>query len=344
MTIAFDFIGQLSDQDLLARVERAASRERHATAELIALLMELDLRRLYLSEGCSSLFTYCTQVLYLSEHAAYNRIEAARAARHFPVVLERLADGRLTLTAIRLLAPHLTSANHVELLEAAHHRSKREVEQLVAGLQPKPDAPPVVRKLPSVPAAQRSIVVDGADGVRSPLVPQSASIPPKRQAEVKPFAPERYKIQFTVGRVTYEQLRRVQDLLRHSIPNGDPAAIFERALKLLLDDLLKRKLANTNRPRRSGARDPKSRHIPATVKRDVWRRDNGRCAFRGAQGRCTETGFLEFHHVIPFADGGATTTDNIELRCRAHNAYEAEQWFGPGLPPLVREIPSAYSV
>ena len=156
-----------------------------------------------------------------------------------------------------------------------------------------------------------------------------------RGAEVKPLAPERYRIQFTVGPETYERLRRVQDLLRHSIPNGDPAAIVERALKLLLADLLKRKLATTDRPRASPVQQPTSRHISAAVKREVWRRDGGQCAFRGAQGRCTETGFLEFHHVIPFAEGGETTTSNV--RCRAHNAYEAEQWFGARQPPLLRE-------
>lgn len=56
---------------------------------------------------------------------------------------------------------------------------------------------------------------------------------PNRPAELKPLAPERYKIQFTVGREAYEQLRRAQDLLRHTIPDGDPGAIFERALSLL---------------------------------------------------------------------------------------------------------------
>ncbi len=299
MTPAFDFIGRLSDQDLLAHVERAASQERHATAKLVALLMELDARRLYLAQGCASLFTYCTQVLHLSEHAAYSRIEAARTARRLPAVLERLADGRLSLTTIGLLAPHLTLANHLEMLEAAGHRSKRDVEQLVARVRPKPDSPAAVRKLPASPTpASREIAV---------TVPSS----PVPTAKVKPLAPERYRIQFTVGRETCEQLRRVQDLLRHSIPNGDPAAIFERALRLLLGDLLKRKLAATDRPRASRGQDSASRHIPAAVKREVWRRDGGRCAFRGAQGRCAETGFLEFHHVIPFAEGGAMTTNNI---------------------------------
>ena len=101
-------LGQLSDRDLLAHVQRAAQAERQAVAYLIALLMELDTRRLYLGEGFSSLFTFCTQALHLSEHAAYNRIETARAAR-------------------RLLAPHLTPENHREVLARARHKSKREI-------------------------------------------------------------------------------------------------------------------------------------------------------------------------------------------------------------------------
>ena len=116
---------------------------------LIALLGELDARRLYLGEGFSSLFTYCTQALHLSEHATYNRIEAARAARRFPVILERLEAGSMTLTTVRLLAPHLTEANHRDLLERVHYKSKRDVELVIATLAPAPDVPSVVRKLPA---------------------------------------------------------------------------------------------------------------------------------------------------------------------------------------------------
>jgi hypothetical protein len=91
-------IKTLSDRELLAEVERLVAGERQATARVVASLSELDARRLYLGEGCSCLFTYCTQVLNLSEHAAYNRIEAARSARRFPLILKRLADGSIHLT------------------------------------------------------------------------------------------------------------------------------------------------------------------------------------------------------------------------------------------------------
>ena len=134
-----------------------------------------------------------------------------------------------------------------------------------------------------------------------------------------PLAPERYKVQFTVSRDTHDKLRRVQDLLRHSIPDGDPAAIFDRALTLLLADLERTKLAAANRPHTARRTQSGSRHIPAAVRRQVWQRDAGQCAFVGPAGRCTERGFLEFHHVRPYADGGATVVENLELRCRAHN-------------------------
>jgi hypothetical protein len=121
--LRFADLSDLSDNDLLAAVQRLAVDERLATANLIASLAELDARRLYLAEGCSSLFTYCTQVLHLSEHAAYGRIEAARVARKYPVVLERLEAGDITLTTIGLLAPHLTSDNHQHLMDAARRRA-----------------------------------------------------------------------------------------------------------------------------------------------------------------------------------------------------------------------------
>ena len=100
-------------------------------------------------------------------------------------------------------------------------------------------------------------------------------------------------------------------------------------MTLLLADLERTKLAATQRPRATRTSSHRSRHIPAAVRRKVWARDGGHCAFVGTNGRCAERGFLEFHHVAPYAAGGRTTVENLELRCRSHNAYEAEQYFGP---------------
>ena len=167
-------VAQLSNEELLAEIKLLAGRERSATAALVASLAELDERRLYLGEGYSSLFTYCTQALHLSEHAAYGRIEAARAARRFGVILELLADGAVTLTTICLLAPHLTAENHAEVLESARHKSKRDVEHLVAALRPQFAVPSSVRKLPAtrvseVPSTRPQV----ADAARQEPCPEA---------------------------------------------------------------------------------------------------------------------------------------------------------------------------
>jgi hypothetical protein len=329
----------LSDSELLAEVGRLAQHERRATAQLIASLVELDLRRLYLGEGCASLFTYCTQVLRLSEGAAYGRIQAARAAARFPLILDRLVDGSLNLTTVGLLAPHLTEDNHSAVLEGARGKSKREVELQVAALRPRCDVATSVRKLPIPRHHGSPPMLVACDP------PQSGArdvAPPPRPAIVAPLAPERFQISVTVSRETHDKLRRAQNLLRHVVPNGDPAAILDRALTVLLAHLARTKLGETSRPRQSKPRGAHSRHIPAAVRRVVWKRDGGRCAFVGTHGRCCETGLLEFHHVVPFAVGGSAEVDKIELRCAAHNRHEAALYFGPGQPWLLRERPPAW--
>jgi len=343
---------RLSDQELLRRVSLLAGREREASVELIAHLAELDSRRLHLAEGHGSLFSYCTESLRLAEHAAYNRIEAARLSRKFPVILDMLADGSLNLSTVRLLAPHLRRDNHDRLLAEASGRSKREVETLVARISPRPDVPALVRKLPGpaqpayLPAgptvAATGLVFAVAAPEASADPPAAGQTTPAHRGVVAPLAPERYRVQFTVGRETHEKLRRVQDLLRREIPDGDPGAIFDRALTLLLEDIARKKIAATSKPLPGRATDDRSRHIPAKVKRAVWLRDGGQCAFVGKNcRRCRERVFLEFHHVDPYALGGETTAANLSLRCRAHNVHEAELVFGPYVP-VVREAPPAY--
>jgi hypothetical protein len=86
---------QLSDEALLARLEQLALHGREACAELIAHLAELQRRNCHLGKGPGSLYGYCREVLKLSEHAAYHRIEAAHVARTFPVVIDMLANGSL---------------------------------------------------------------------------------------------------------------------------------------------------------------------------------------------------------------------------------------------------------
>ena len=144
----------LTDSQLIDELKRCARGERDATALLIAHLAEMDARQLHLGLGFPSLFAYCLQVLRLSESATCKRIDVARAARQYPVILDRLSEGSLSLTTARLVAPHLTGENHQELLVAASGLRTRAVEELVARRFPRPDIAALVRKLPAREAAR----------------------------------------------------------------------------------------------------------------------------------------------------------------------------------------------
>ena len=249
------------------------------------------------------------------------------------MILERLGDGSLTLTAIRLLGPHLTADNWERVIGSAKHAKKRGLEELIASLSPKPDVASVIRKLPQAPApvTRAPLTVEVNPARTEPPNCGPASPPATPRPVVQPLAPERYKLQLTIPKETHDTLRQLQDLMRHAIPDGDPSRIIDRALTLLLEDVLRQKCGVTKKPRVSPVESSDSRVILAAVRRAVWARDGGRCAFVGTHGRCTETAFLEYHHRQPFAASGKATVENIELRCRAHNAYEAQLFFGCGV-------------
>jgi 5-methylcytosine-specific restriction endonuclease McrA len=390
----------LSDRDLLARIDALAGTEREATADLVAHLAALELRpSLYLARGHGSLFDYCTRALRLSEDAASNRIQVARTCRRFPVILDRLATGSVSLSAVRMLGPHLTELNHEAVLARAANRPRGDIEALVAELAPKPDAVASVRKLPlrhgpqpdaagtdsAAPHPALSLGALGSSGdmtrdlgdqghvVDQLHVGAGVTSPPSVTARLAPTprpviqasAPNRYRVQFTIGQESHDKLRRLQALLRREIPSGDPGALFERMLDVYLEKVEKAKLGATTGSRRSkvigrppqetvigrppqetrpdrrpsgpaceirirpGA-DKHSRHIPNAVRRVVWQRDGGQCAFVSAEGRrCGERAYLELHHIQPHALKGPATAANIALRCRRHNQYESEVVFGP---------------
>ena len=330
----------LTDQELTTALTRLAQDEREATVALIVHLAEFDARRLYEPAGFSSLFKYCRAVLRLSEDAVYNRIESARAARRFPVIVDMLLARTLSPTTARLLARRLTPENHQELLAAAAGLGKEDVEKLLAARFPEPEIKASVRAVQTAPAggvpamsAAAATPSSAAPGVAGPIAGKatSYSVPAPASPAVRPIAAERYEVRFTATAETREKLRLAQDLLGHAVPSGDLAQIFDRALTALIDDLVRRKFAATPHPRGRRGQAKDSDYVPAEVRRTVYVRDGGRCAFVSVEGhRCGERRFIEFHHLIPRAAEGKATVENIQLRCRPHNGHEVDLFFGPG--------------
>ncbi|HET9326408.1 MAG TPA: hypothetical protein VFQ05_06545 [Candidatus Eisenbacteria bacterium] len=298
------------------------------------------------------MFAYCVEKFGLSEDSAFKRIRAARAAHRVPALFEAIADGRLNLNGVVLLAPQLTVENAQELLTAASGKTRFQIEQLLAERFPKQDVAPVIRPRrssePQSPAPQvlelaapvsttEHVVQTGSEPPKAPAVATPANnLPAARPVartaapcRVMPLSPGRFKIQLTIGQSALDDLRRAQALLSHQLPSGNLETVIERALRALVERLEKNRFAVTSKPRHTQPQSGNPRTIPSCVRRAVRERDGDQCTFVSTDGhRCSERRFLEFDHVLEIARGGQSTVQGLRLRCRAHNQYMAERTFG----------------
>jgi hypothetical protein len=313
----------LSDRELLERMPSLVRTERTASAEVVAHLVEIDWRQLYFGEACSSLFAYCQERLGYSEDEALKRVRVARVAARVPEVLLELRRGDIHLTGLFVLSKYLTPENANILLGGARGKSRREIERLLARRFPRPDVAQSILPMAG-PGAGSAIAGAGAG---------SAIAGPGARAEelrgrVEPLSASRYRVEFTASGEFCQKLERARDLLSHSLPGGELAALLERALDALLDREVRRRLG-AGEPRKRRALQLGSRHVPVDVARVVWKRDGARCAFVDGEGRrCSERRFLTLEHRIPHALGGPPTVENVCLLCSGHNGYTAREAFG----------------
>jgi len=359
-------LATLPSDQLLAHLRALVRRDNALEADLLAHLGEVDARRLYLEQAYSSMFTYCVRVLHFSEAAAYKRIAAARAARRHPELLEAVRRGDLHVTAVSLIAPQLTAESCAELIALARQRSADEIRRRLADRRPRPDVPVSVRHIPaptqsapasqpSVPAPLRNAAPSDAASMAAPVAepfaagsptPAAATAPEwtppppplNPRARTEPLGGERYCVRFTADREMFAQLQELQALMRHQIPDADLGKILARAVALLLEQVRKRKFAESSAPRHTAPQPTRgpcerpsrpSRHIPAAIRRAVWKRDGERCTYASAGGRrCEAREFLEFDHGDPWVRSRNHSVEEIRLRCRAHNQYAADRDFG----------------
>jgi 5-methylcytosine-specific restriction endonuclease McrA len=353
----------LGNDELLAALAGLVRRENDALSDLLAHLAELDERRVYLDLGYTSLFAYCTEALGFCKSSAGRRIAAARVCRKYPEAFARVAQGELQLSVLSVLAQHLSEANVAGLFEACSRKSYEQVETLLAVRFPKPDVRDLIRRLPAKndarpaltiardlpactpdigsklepgPAADSQQVVNimeasGPQRVRDEMAPARPA-----QARVEPLSADRFGVHFTADAEFRELLEEVRALASHGQPRGELLPLMKRALRAYRSELQKTRFGVGRKPRRvrdanSGVAKTarRSRHVPAEVSREVYRRDDGCCSFVSRDGRrCGAKQFLEIDHVKPWAEGGPATVDNLRLRCRAHNQHSARNHFG----------------
>ena len=334
---------QCSDGLLLKELAASVGREREATAVaqgqmaiVLAQIAEADARKLYLPAAHPSMVSYCVHVLGFKEPVARKRIQAARAAHCHPAIFPAVADGRLTLSAVIELAAHLSAENAEELIAAAAGKSKWEIKTLLA------DRARMRKSSQPVLAADAAAVFqferdpDRVDG-EFELVGETGSAAPEGTAS-RGFDPRcrmtelldgESDLRLVLPRDDSEQFRYLVSLLSNQVAPGDLVEAFRRILAAATLELEKRKFSATSQPRKQHVASLNPRHIPNEVKREVWKRDGGRCSFVSDGGhRCPAQDQLEYDHVLEVSRGGKSVLSNVRLLCRAHNQFHSEQTFG----------------
>jgi hypothetical protein len=261
-----------SARDLDRRLADLVRSERHLVVQFVIELADFAKRELYRELGYTSLFNYCLRQLGLSKSSAFRRSEVARLIARFPVIANRLAQGRLSIRALVELREVLTEENHASVLGRAEGISQEEAQILAVKYRPKPVPRDVVRALPmpivprdvaqaSAPvqlAAPPVVSAETDPHLLAPEVPQplaadamvstETGAPPRPHEVVKPLTPDLRRLNVTVTAEFIAELEQVRVALSHVCPDGNFERVVREAFKLVLERDRKRK-AQTDRPR-----------------------------------------------------------------------------------------------
>jgi 5-methylcytosine-specific restriction endonuclease McrA len=333
---------------LSRRLEELAGDERAVQVEFLLHLEEFDRRQAWLEAGHPSLWDFCLRALHLSEGAAARRMRAMRVLRRLPDLAAPLRDGRVSLSTVGLLDPVLTEENVEGLVARAAYKTKAEVEELVVSLRPRNAPRDGVRRLPerleALPALPlATATADPTPTSTSTLTSTSspAAIPAPAQPTpptVRPVAADTWSLRVTVDAAFKRELDQLAELLSHKVPAGDLSAVLREAVHCAIEKHGRRKGAieparkqNRRAPAAAPASQPRKGREPVTaeVRRQIWKRDEGRCAWVSPDGhRCGSRWRVEVDHIEAAALGGPSTPENLRLACAAHNRLHAERTFG----------------
>jgi hypothetical protein len=353
----FERLEGLSTEELDRSAEKLVRAEKQNAALVIAHIAEISRRKGELERGYKNLFEYCTRRLHLSEGSVALRIQVANVSRRFPQILVALYENRMSLTVAGLLAPVLTESNVERLLADCAGMTRREAEEYLVALRPKPVFAPSIRQTPSralegqlgwTSSAEQQTAVSPA---ATPPVHQTASPRPAPRTSptiLEPARPDQFNFRFTADRKFKEKFERLAEVLGVENPLQHMAKILEQALDIALDKKdLKRKRARRleRQARRPVTARPKSRpdeifpvkqrgnsrYIPSEVRERVHDRAGHQCEYVAPDGtRCRSRTGLEIEHQRPFALYRSHDERFLRLFCSAHNRLSAERVFGVG--------------
>ncbi len=344
-------------RDLVARLAELLSNERFALADFLVTLAGFDRQRRWAELGYASLYDFLVRELGMSRGTAFYRKVAVELIQRYPEVLEALRDGRLCITVVFALSKVITPENCAQVLPRFFHVSKQEAKAISAEIAPALEVPrkevvTVVRTAPAPDldqkADQLALPSEGAPAPALQATPLSQPAPlpiPAPRFGVEPLTATDRRIFITVTPEFLSMLDACKDALSHVMPGADAAAVFEEGMKLILaKDAKKKALVAKPRPRKNPELPYfETRSLPAELRREVWKRDQGRCQWPiEGGGICGSTYQPEIDHIDGFQPGKPITAKDLRVCCDPPEGSpvfkrRALRRFGFGAPPSSRE-------
>lgn len=304
----------LSDQALLEKTRVLVREERELTARILHHLREVERRRLFVDLGYPSLFEYAVHDLHYSEASAQRRISAMRLLKELPELESKIEEGSLSLSVLSQAQRFFRQEAKLEKPVETHE--KREI---LASLEGK-----------SSREAEKELLSRSSEPLA--LRPES----------VRPMTETHSELRFLATKETLEQLERIKGLLGHTHPElslGELVALMAKMTLEKLDPARTRRTeaSHTSESKKREAHGEKarasqlvstqkpseqSRYVQAALKREIWRKAQGKCE------RCGSFHRLQIDHITPLAKGGLTTAQNLRLLCFHCNQRQADLKLG----------------
>lgn len=314
----------MSDQDLILKMKELATEDRNLQVLFLKHLKEVEVRKLFLEIGYSSLFEYVVKDLGYSESTAYRRIEAARLLNEEPEIEHKIKSGVISLNTAAQVQTYFkkikrqsgvkVSISKSELISELENKTSREVERHLLSMTP------------------------------SSLIPNE---------KIRLITPDHVELKIILTEEQRLRLEQLKLLLSHINPAMNYQELIDHVCKMALkqldpslkitkknnstDELCDKKNCNIINDDNACSASPKNnnfpklkRYIPSTLKSKIHQRDQGCCTYINpkTQQKCGSRFQLQIDHIHPFALRGSNEESNLRLLCSSHNRYRSEKTFG----------------
>jgi hypothetical protein len=285
----------------------------------------------HLRLGYGSFDEYAERLFGYGQRVTQEKLRVAEALEELPSTARELEAGRLSFSAVRELSRVMTPKTEREWLELARGRTVRELEQLVSGRRPgslPDDAPQASTKrhvirlevsgevLATFREAMAKVRRDAGEALDDDaailLLARSALEGPRDHGRAS------YQVALTIC----ERCARGKQQGRGELVEVTPevvemATCDGQNIGTVLPDAHvcagSRVPSEAEVATHSSARATQT--IPPAIRRAVLRRDGARCQVSG----CRHATFVDVHHLVPRADAGEHSPENLITLCAAHH-------------------------